>query len=343
MYLVSMKILITGGAGFIGANLAAYYLKQGNTVTVLDNLSRKNVIENVKWLETINPSNFKLVTQDIRNYDGIKEVVKKQDVIFHEAAQTAVTTSLIHPRYDFEENALGTFNVLEAVREKNPETILFYASTNKVYGGLDDLKLRATEFRYQPASLAAISETRPLDFHTPYGCSKGTADQYVRDYSRSYKIKTVVFRQSCIYGEHQFGVEDQGWVAHFTSQVIKGLPITIYGNGKQVRDLLFIDDLVAGYDKALKAIDKTAGQVFNMGGGLNHTASLLEVITFLEKIKGSPLDLSYRKTRNGDQKYYVSDITKAKKVFGWTPKISVDKGINRLYKWLTYFIKNSAV
>lgn len=333
-----MRILITGGAGFIGSNLAAYYLKKGESVTVLDNFSRKNVLENIKWLKSLKSHKFKLITQDVRNLDGMISAVKGQDVIFHEAGQTAVTTSLIHPRYDFEENALGTFNVLEAIREHNPSTILFYASTNKVYGSLPDLKLRTTKLRYKPLSDKGISVTQPLDFHSPYGCSKGTADQYVRDYSRSYGLKTIVFRQSCIYGEHQFGVEDQGWVAHFASQVIQDLPITIYGNGKQVRDLLHIDDLVKAYDQALQKYKKTTGQVFNIGGGNQNTASVLEIISQLESIKGSPIETFFKKTRVGDQMYFVSDNTKAETYFNWTPTIDVQIGIKRLYSWLSSYL-----
>jgi len=273
-----MKILITGGAGFIGSNLAAHYLRLGHDVTLYDNLSRKNVQENIAWLESINKAQLTVLEKDVRDFDSLKTAVKGMEVIFHEAGQTAVTTSLVDPRHDFEVNAWGSFNVLEAVRTENPSAIVFFASTNKVYGGLPDVKLALQGDRYVSTEIDGISEARPLDFHSPYGCSKGTADQYIRDYSRSYNLKTVVFRQSCIYGEHQFGVEDQGWVAHFAAQTIKNLPISIFGDGKQVRDLLFIDDLVRGYDQALQNIAKTSGEVFNMGGGVANTASLIEVI-----------------------------------------------------------------
>ncbi len=333
-----MNILITGGAGFIGSNLAAYYLKQGNRVTLYDNLSRNHVRENIAWLETINKANLSVIEKDVRDSDSLNAAIKSQDVIFHEAGQTAVTTSLVDPRHDFEVNAWGTFNLLEAVRQHNPSAIVFFASTNKVYGGLPDVKLALQGERYVATEIRGVSEARPLDFHSPYGCSKGTADQYIHDYSRSYGLKTVVFRQSCIYGEHQFGVEDQGWVAHFAAQAIKNAPISIFGDGKQVRDLLSIDDLVQGYDQALQQIDKTAGDVFNMGGGMDNTASLIEVIHQLETLSGHSIPLSFTAERVGDQKYYVSDVAKAKQIFGWEPTINVTTGVSRLYTWLSAFL-----
>ena len=333
-----MKILITGGAGFIGSNLAAHYLKQNHSVTLYDNLSRKNVTENIAWLKSINATHLSVIEQDVRDFASLSEAVKDKEVIFHEAGQTAVTTSLVDPRHDFEVNALGTFNLMEAVRLHNPGAITFFASTNKVYGGCGDVELELQGNRYVATKIAGISEKYHLDFHSPYGCSKGTADQYIHDYSRSYNLKTVVFRQSCIYGEHQFGVEDQGWVAHFAAQTIKNSPITIFGDGKQVRDLLFIDDLVHGYDSALQQIDKTAGDVFNMGGGVNNTASLIEVIDQLKQLSNHDIPLTFTDARVGDQKYYVSDVTKAKQVFEWEPKIDVATGVSRLYAWLSEFL-----
>jgi CDP-paratose 2-epimerase len=336
-----MKILITGGAGFIGSNLAAFYLKQGHQVTLYDNLSRKNVTENINWLKTINTSKLEVIEKDVRDYESLCDAVKDKEVIFHEAGQTAVTTSLVDPRHDFEVNALGAFNLMEAVRTHNPNAIVFFASTNKVYGGCGDVELELQGNRYVATKIKGISEQYHLDFHSPYGCSKGTADQYIHDYSRSYNLKTVIFRQSCIYGEHQFGVEDQGWVAHFAAQTIKNAPITIFGDGKQVRDLLFIDDLVRGYDKALQRIDITAGDVFNMGGGPDKTASLIEVIDQLKQLSGHDIPLTFTDARVGDQKFYVSDVAKAKQVFAWEPTVDVKTGVGRLYTWLADFLSKA--
>lgn len=333
-----MNILITGGAGFIGSNLAAFYLKQGHHVSLYDNLSRKNVTENIAWLKSIDATKLEVIEKDVCDFTSLCDAVKNKDVIFHEAGQTAVTTSLTDPRHDFEVNAQGTFNLMEAVRIHNPSAIVFFASTNKVYGGCGDVELELQGDRYVATKTKGISEQYHLDFHSPYGCSKGTADQYIHDYSRSYNLKTVVFRQSCIYGEHQFGVEDQGWVAHFAAQTIKNAPITIFGDGKQVRDLLFIDDLVRGYDQALQKIDITAGDVFNMGGGVTNTASLIEVIHQLETLSGHSIPLTFTKERVGDQKYYVSDVTKAKQIFDWEPTVNVTTGVSRLYTWLSTFL-----
>lgn len=332
------KILITGGAGFIGSNIAKYYLDKGVKVIIIDNLSRKGSDLNLKWLKT--QGNFEFQKLDIRNYKALENVFKKNkdiDVVFHEAAQVAVTTSVINPREDFEVNILGTFNVLEALRHYLPKSILIYASTNKVYGALENLKVveKKTRYEFQDKKFKkGISENYPLDFHSPYGCSKGSADQYIRDYSRIYGLKTIVFRQSCIYGERQFGVEDQGWVAWFIIATLLNKKLTIYGNGKQLRDLLFVDDLIKAYDLAIKNIHKTSGQIYNMGGGHKNTLSLLELIEILENLLGRKIKYSFSKTRPGDQKIFIADILKAKKDFGWQPKINVNAGVKKLYNWI---------
>jgi CDP-paratose 2-epimerase len=331
-------ILITGGAGFIGTNLADFYLNDNNVI-IFDNLSRAHVEDNLAWLKNRpHAKNLEFVEGDVRDAKALAEVVSKAQVIFHEAGQTAVTTSLVNPQEDFSVNALGTVNVLEAMRLHNPKAALIFASTNKVYGNLESFSLVEQEKRYVPERLQAVSEAQPLDFHSPYGCSKGSADQYVRDYSRSFGLQTVVFRQSCIYGVHQMGVEDQGWVAHFAAKAIKKEPITIYGNGKQVRDLLYIDDLVAAYDQALKHIDTASGEIYNIGGGVTNAFSLLEVIALLEKSLGRSIDTSFSPERVGDQKYYVSDCAKAHKDFGWQATTPIDTGLDSLIKWLSHYL-----
>jgi CDP-paratose 2-epimerase len=265
----------------------------------------------------------------------LKTVVSKADIVFHFAAQVAVTTSVVDPREDFEINALGTFNVLEAIRQSGNKPIVLYSSTNKVYGGMEHVKIveRNGEYDYENLPLG-VSESEQLDFHSPYGCSKGTADQYMIDYSRIYGLRTVVFRQSCIYGYRQFGVEDQGWVAHFTISALFDRPLTIYGDGKQVRDVLFIDDLVHAYDSAIKKIDVTAGKAYNIGGGPNKKMSLLNLIAYLEKFFGKKLTYSFSNWRPGDQRVFVCDIRKAKNDFGWEPKIDVEEGVRLLAAWV---------
>jgi CDP-paratose 2-epimerase len=334
----SMKenYLITGGAGFIGTNLADYYLSKNKNVTILDNLSRSGTQKNVDWLQKQHGSRLKFVKYDIRNTDGIlAELVENADVVFHQAAQVAVTTSVTNPREDFEANATGTFNVLEAVRLSSSKPIVVYSSTNKVYGKMEDVEIIERGGRYEYASLnAGVPETRTLDFHSPYGCSKGCADQYMIDYSRIYGLKTVVFRQSCIYGPHQFGVEDQGWVAWFSIRAMQNLPISIYGDGKQVRDVLYIEDLIRAYEAAIENIDITNGRAYNIGGGPNNTLSLLELITILEEYFEIKLDCKFEDWRPGDQLIYVSDIQKANEVLEWAPLISPLKGVKKLLEWL---------
>ena len=331
-----MKILITGGAGFIGVNCAAYFSRRGDQVILFDNLSRRGAEQNASWLAE--ECSCRLVRGDIRNVDELAQLFRQEgpfDLILHLAAQVAVTTSVANPREDFEINAWGTFNLLEAVRLFNPRAVFIYASTNKVYGGMEDLRIGEVAGRYayldQPGG---IEEMRPLDFHSPYGCSKGAADQYCRDYHRIYGLRTVVIRQSCIYGYHQFGIEDQGWVAWFCIAALLDRPITIYGDGKQVRDVLFVDDLVSLYDKAYQNIELTSGRIYNVGGGPEHTLSLHELLGQLEILKGGKIPVRYDDWRPGDQRVYVSNIQRAKAELGWTPQIPAMKGVARLYDWV---------
>ncbi len=331
-----MKIFITGGSGFIGSNIADYYLSHGIETVVYDNLSRPGVEKNLTWLKTKHP---KLIFHkaDIRDFNKLKRVMQKADVVYHMASQVAVTTSVTNPRTDFEVNALGTLNVLEAARLQNKPPIVIYASTNKVYGEMENIGIseKATRYVFKDKDYKnGISEKFPLDFHSPYGCSKGAGDQYMHDYARIYGLKTIVFRQSCIYGERQFGNEDQGWVAHVALLALKKRPITIYGDGKQVRDILYISDLVDCFLRAIKRINLTKGQTFNIGGGPGNTLSLLELICMLESSLNCPLKLRYKSWRPGDQKIYVSDSSKARYVFGWEAKTSVDSGLDKLLSWL---------
>lgn len=335
---MTKKIVITGGAGFIGINLAFHYLKKGYEVSIVDNFSRKGSDSNIDWIKEANSKGLKIIKAEIRSdLNKISEIVKNVDIILHLAAQVAVTQSVINPREDFEINALGTFNLLEAVRNSGNNPIFIYSSTNKVYGELKDLRILEKKTRYTFENLEhGVSEERCLDFHSPYGCSKGAADQYVRDYARIYKLNTIVFRQSCIYGPHQFGVEDQGWVAWFIIALMKNKSITIYGNGKQVRDLLYIDDLIEAYNLAIENIGKTKGQIYNIGGGYRNTISVwLEFKPILEKLFKRKIDANFSNWRPGDQPIFVSDIRKAKKDFGWEPKVRVEEGIGRLYEWVS--------
>lgn len=315
------KILITGGAGFIGSNLTAYYLKQSWKVIVYDNLSRKNSSKNLTWLKSLKKPNLKVVLADIRDYKELKKAISQVEIVFHLAAQVAVTTSIENPREDFEINALGTFNVLEAARKAGHKPMVLYASTNKVYGELKGVS-------------RPVVEDQPLDFYSCYGCSKGAADQYVRDYYRIYGLPTVTLRQSCIYGPRQFGEEDQGWVVHFVISAVKNRPLTIYGDGKQVRDILEISDLIRVFELAIKNIKHCQGEVYNIGGGSQNKTSLLELISDLEKILNKKIKFSFANPRPGDQKYYVSSISKAKKELGWQPLVNKKEGILKLCSWV---------
>jgi CDP-paratose 2-epimerase len=333
------KILITGGAGFIGTNLAHRLASRGEKVRILDNLSRAGVEKNLEWLLQEHPENIEFNEADIRDAGALKEAVSEVELVFHFAAQVAVTTSLSLPIEDFEINARGTVNLLEAIRGQNRPPALIYTSTNKVYGSLRDLALSETAKRYikRGRSNRAISEKRGLDFHSPYGCSKGAAEQYVRDYSRSYGLQTIVFRMSCIYGPHQFGNEDQGWVAHFLIRALQDDLIVLYGNGKQVRDLLFVDDLVEAFLLCAENMNTLSGSVFNLGGGEQNTVSLLELLDVIEDLNGRRPRFTFDKVREGDQPYFVSDTRSFFQRTGWKPRVSALQGIKRLHQWL---IKN---
>lgn len=331
----SSSILITGGAGFIGVNAALHFAKNGWKVTVLDNLSRKGAEKNLHWLTTQVPIVFEQI--DIRDIEETERVVGnvKPDVLLHLAAQVAVTTSVENPREDFEINAFGTFNVLEAVRKHSQNTFFINASTNKVYGKMDDVGVEERNGRYEYANLSlGVGEYRNLDFHSPYGCSKGIADQYTIDYSRIYGLKTVTFRQSCIYGPRQFGIEDQGWVAWFTIASVLGKPLTIYGDGKQIRDVLHVDDLLYAFEAAIDRKEKVNSHAFNIGGGPNNTMSLIELLDYLEKELGKKIPLKLDDWRPGDQQVFICDINKAKQLLNWSPKIQVKQGVKQLISWV---------
>jgi CDP-paratose 2-epimerase len=340
---LQLHVIVTGGAGFIGSNVAAAFLGDGHRLTVFDSLARPGTETNLAWLESLAPrGTLRIVRGDVRNADLVRSVIGAKDVqlVFHFAAQTAVTTSVAAPREDLEVNVLGTHNVLEAVRSSRAPLppVLFYTSTNKVYGALPHRATIETGTRYEFADRdiaeSGISEDEPLDFHSPYGCSKGAADQYVHDYARIYGLRTVVFRMSCIYGPRQFGTEDQGWVAHFMRAVAAGRALTIYGDGKQVRDLLYIDDLVRGFKSAALHVETTAGNVYNMGGGPSNSVSIwAELRPRLEELAGRSVRARMRAWRPGDQPVYVSDTRKARRDFGWRPEVGLDEGLRRLWDW----------
>jgi CDP-paratose 2-epimerase len=335
-----MKTFITGGVGFIGCNMAARFLKRGDQVTIYDNLSRPRTANNLSWLkQQFSDDRLCFVQGDVRDFDKLTQAVSaaKPDLLVHLASQVAVTTSVKNPREDFEINALGTFNVLEAARAQSTPPAVFFASTNKVYGGMEDVGVVQDQTRYRYRDLPlGVSEQQPLDFHSPYGCSKGTGDQYVRDYSRIYGMRTVVFRQSCIYGERQFGVEDQGWVAHFIIAAAMNRSINIYGDGKQVRDLLYVQDLINAYDAAWNHLDIASGQVFNVGGGVANTLSIwTEFGALLEQLAGRKISIKRGDWRPGDQPVFISDNSKAKRVLGWEPLTSVNEGVRKLWDWVT--------
>lgn len=331
-------ILITGGAGFIGSNLAHRLLSAGHRVRLLDNLSRSGVERNLRWLIETHGDMVDIEVPDVRNFSILKQAVKDASQVFHFAAQVAVTSSLSDPIEDFEVNARGTLNLLEAIRNSDNPPQLIFTSTNKVYGTLGDLRFTTGATRYAPVDSfireRGIAENRPLDFHSPYGCSKGAADQYVIDYARTYHIPALVFRMSCIYGPHQYGNEDQGWVAHFIIRSIAGEPITIYGDGKQVRDILFIEDLVDAFLLAQKHMRRLSGSAFNIGGGPANTISLLELLDLITELHGGELSIQFESWRAADQRYYVADTGKFAESTGWKPKVGVREGVTRLYEWL---------
>lgn len=335
-----MKYLITGGCGFIGSNLASEVIKRKEELIVLDNLFRTGSEKNLEWLKTL--GNFKFYNRDIRNYNDVENVVKKYkpDIIFHLAGQVAMTTSIEDPRLDFEVNALGTHNLLEAVRKYSNESIILYSSTNKVYGDFENLIFKEEKTRYISEQYPnGFDEKMPLDFHSPYGCSKGAADQYLLDYYRIFGIKTVVFRHSSMFGGRQFSTYDQGWIGWFCKKAIeiKNKEIesfTINGNGKQVRDVLYADDVVDLYFKTIDNIDKTKGNVYNIGGGMENSLSLLELFEILENELNIKMKYEKLPWRESDQKIFVADTTKIKKDTNWSPRIDKLQGIRKMLEWV---------
>ena len=330
-------ILITGGAGFIGSHAARAFACRGDRVVIIDNRSRKGTAVNLGQLHA-DVAGIEDYNLDIRDGDAMRRVIAdvKPDAVLHLAGQVAVTWSVDNPRYDFECNALGTFNVLEAVRAGAPNACVIFSSTNKVYGGLEHegVLLTTEGYRFKSA-VHGISESSQLDFHSPYGCSKGAADQYVRDYGRIYGLRTVVARQSCIYGTHQYGIEDQGWIAWMTIAAMLDREITIYGDGHQVRDVLMVDDLIQFYMKAIAAPDSTYPAIFNVGGGPDNCLSINLLLTKLESLVGRRVRRGTNDWRPGDQRVYISDIRRAESVLGWSPRTTIDVGVEKLVRWVS--------
>ena len=327
--------LITGGAGFIGSNVADALLAQGERVVIADNFARDGVQNNAEWLQKKHGNSLRIETVDIRDGKQIGALVQGARQVFHLAAQVAVTTSVEDPADDLQTNLIGTFNILEAARAMQTPPPILFTSTNKVYGELADVAVAREGSRYVYGDgRKGIDETAQLDFHSPYGCSKGAADQYVHDYSRIYGVPTVVFRMSCIYGTRQFGTEDQGWVAHFARSLLAGTPVTIYGDGFQVRDVLWIGDLVDAMQIAMRRIDSVAGQVFNIGGGAENAVSVRGVIDYLMEVAGARVPVTYAPWRPGDQKVYISDTAHAERVLGWEPTTPWQTGLEKLVDWL---------
>jgi CDP-paratose 2-epimerase len=336
-----MKLLVTGGCGFLGSNIAAEAIEQGRDVVVFDNLSRSGSAENRDWLRS--RGDFEFVHGDIRAYEDVCAVVDRiqPDAVFHLAGQVAMSTSVAQPRVDFQINAGGTHNLLEAIRLFAPEAAVLYASTNKVYGDLEQFEYRETATRYEvPAKPNGFDESVPLEFRTPYGCSKGAADQYVLDYAHVFGLRTAVFRHSSMYGGRQFATYDQGWVGWFCGQAIEAetegsRELTISGTGKQVRDLLHVDDAVRVYFACLDRIDAVTAQVFNIGGGIDNSLSLLELFAKLEELRGVKLSYTSLPERQSDQRVFVVDGAKARRLLGWSPNVGVDEGVSRMLDWLT--------
>ena len=347
-----MNVLITGGCGFLGSNVASSYLLDGARVTVVDKMLKSGSWENLRWLQSLcgNESDLAFYEADVSQFDRLEDVFIKQgpfDYICHLAGQVAMTTSLGDPIGDFRTNALGTVNLLELARKRSPDAFIAYSSTNKVYGDLKHLEYAETDTRYfLPGFPHGIDESMPLDFASPYGCSKGSADQYVRDWYRNFGLKTVVFRHSSIYGGRQYATIDQGWVGWFTMKAIEQkrslekhepmVPFTMSGTGKQVRDVLHSRDLIALYRSAYENRDTCAGEVFNIGGGLENSMSLLELFDRLANLLGLPQGLAYEKLprRQSDQDYFVADISKAKRMLGWTPQMGATQGLQQMIEWI---------
>jgi CDP-paratose 2-epimerase len=331
------KILITGCAGFIGSHLAEYFIKEGSQVVGIDNLSRRGNDVNLNLLMDYGTERFKFCKVDIRQFNRVSDVYRENgpfDLVIHQAAQVAVTTSIKNPKADLEINVIGTFNLLEATRKYSPDAFFQYASTNKVYGELSEIRVVERKGRYDYEDLpGGVDEGFNLDFHSPYGCSKGAADQYVRDYNRIYGLRTVVLRQSCIYGTRQFGIEDQGWVAWFVIAAMLEKPLTIYGDGKQGRDLLWIDDLVEAYAALFENSEKIVGQILNVGGGSKHVLSLLGLVELLRDRGLLKLNPEFQDWRHGDQKIFISNNNKIFTKMGWSPKVAPAEGVERLIRW----------
>ena len=331
-------VLITGGAGFIGANLADRLAREGQDVLVFDALSRPGVARNLEWLKRRHPRRVSAVVADIRDEDAVRDAAMRCSGVFHMAAQVAVTTSLSEPMVDFDTNVRGTMHVLEALRRRVDRVPLVFASTNKVYGDLHDIALVDNGTAYLPVDDAlrehGVGEGRPLDFYTPYGCSKGAADQYVLDYARSFGLPACVLRMSCIYGPRQMGTEDQGWLAHFLISAIEGRPISIYGDGRQVRDVLFVDDAVEAYVRAAANIGAVSGQAFNLGGGPANAVTLLDVLGAIEAVIGHRPEVGFDAWRPGDQRYFVADTRRVRDALGLPAALGWREGMARLASWL---------
>ncbi len=331
-------ILVTGGAGFIGSNIADRLASEGHDVLVYDAVKRAGVERNLAWLEARHPARISVVRADIRDADQLGAAAREASAVFHMAAQVAVTTSLVDPVEDFDTNVRATFGLLEALRRRPDPPPLVFASTNKVYGDLADVDLELTNRAYRPRDAAVarhgIPETRPLDFHTPYGCSKGAADQYVLDYARSFGVPACVLRMSCIYGQRQMGTEDQGWVAHFAIRALEGEPISIYGDGSQVRDVMDVSDAVDAYLAAWRRSGEVAGRAFNLGGGPDNAISLRDLLEHLEHLVGRPVATSFGDWRAGDQRWFVADARAARAALGLRGPVPWRRGIEALLRWL---------
>ena len=332
-----MTTLITGGAGFVGTNLADHLLRDGRRVRILDDLSRPGVERNVDWLERTHGPHVEVMVGDVRDRATVRQALRDVDSVFHFAAQVAVTTSLDEPLDDAGVNVTGTLHLLEEIRCAARPLPVIFTSTNKVYGSLPDVELLETERHYvpvEPRMRDGVGESRALSFCTPYGCSKGAADQYVLDWARSFGVPSVVFRMSCIYGPHQQGNEDQGWVAHFMLSALEHEPITLFGDGKQVRDVLYVEDLVRALLIAEDRAAEFAGRAFNIGGGPGNAVSLLDVLEILAAVRGEAPQIRRRPWRTGDQRYYVSDTSAFSVATGWRPEVGVAEGVQRLHAWL---------
>ncbi|MEG4997270.1 GDP-mannose 4,6-dehydratase [Microcoleus sp. B4-D4] len=336
-----MKYLVTGGCGFLGSNLAAQVLKQGDELVVFDSLYRFGASHNLDWLRS--QGDFRFIHADIRNINDVERTIKeaKPDVIFHLVGQVAMATSLANPRFDFEVNVVGSFNVLESVRQYSPNSTIIYSSTNKVYGDLEYLHYKEGEKRYFCSQYPnGLDESISIDFHSPYGCSKGAADQYMLDYARMFGLNTVVFRHSSIYGGRQFSTFDQGWIGWFCQKALEqkkdphSQDFTIAGNGKQVRDVLYASDIVSCYANAVAQIENVRGQAFNIGGSMENSLSLLELFNLLEQLLDVKLHYEKLAPRISDQKIFVADVSKAKQLMGWEPKVSSKEGVSNMLDWL---------